>query len=149
MPTPTSIQASLLGAGTILKSYGTLLADASQADAEEKNASFYREQAAFAKSAGERQRAIFDDQSLELQGAQASAFAKGGSGTQNQSLFVAKQALSRQQESAAIKQEADMNTRLAMLRADQAQSHADDLNSPLNQALTIGSNVAGLATLVL
>ena len=131
-----------------MKGYGTYMANMDQADAERKNASWYREQAEFAKKAGERQQMIFDRESQILYGEQLGAFAKAGVDTGASSYFVAKQMLFRQQESYAIKQEADMNTRLAMLKADQAERHAESLSDPMNNLLQFGgsalSGAAGL-----
>lgn len=122
-------QAIALGAGIAMQGLGKMKANADQADAEEKNAAFYREQADFAAKAGERQRMIFDRESVILFGEQASAFAKAGIDTSGSGYFLAQQNLFRAQESNAIQEETDMNVRLATLRAEQADATADALNS--------------------
>lgn len=124
------ITIALMGGGLLLQAYGNYQANLSQADAARKNAGFYREQAQFAKEAGERQQMIFDRETQIQYGEQLSAYAKAGVDTQSSSLFFAKQMLFRQQESFAIKKEADMNVRLALLRADQAATQADTLEDP-------------------
>lgn len=135
------IQAALLGAGMVIKGIGQLKANMDQADAESKNASWYREQAAYARQVGDRQRSIFEDESQLLYGEQLSAFAKAGVDTSSSSLFMAKTMISRQDESYAIKKEADMNVRIAMLRADQAEATANQLRDPINNILQIGGGL--------
>jgi hypothetical protein len=56
---------------------------------------------------------------------------------------MARELLYRQNESNAIKLESDMNVRLAMLRADQAQKTADSLSSDDNQLMQLGGTVLG------
>jgi hypothetical protein len=140
---------ALLGGGLLIKSYGQFRANMAQADAEAANASFYREQAEFAAKAGERAVLIHDRESVVLYGEQASGFAKAGVSSSNSSLFMAKEMLFRQEESAAIKAETDMNVRLAMLRADQSEREADSLRDPLTNALQFGSNAFQTAASIL
>lgn len=132
------LQLAILGAGAVLSAYGKIKADMDQAEAEKQNASFYREQADFAKYAGDRKQQIFNNETVKLQGAQGSAFAKAGVDTSNSSMFMAKELFYRQKEEVAIKLEADMNVRLAMLRADQATKTAEQLGSFENTMMTIG-----------
>jgi hypothetical protein len=136
-----AVEQALSAAGSILGVVGKMKANADQASAEEQNASFYREQAAYAREVGDRQRQLFDDQSQVIYGDQLAGFAKAGVDTSSSSLFMAKQMLARQSESYAIKKEADFNVRLAMLRADQAQSTADSLNDPFNQFLSAAPGI--------
>lgn len=132
-----------------MKSYGEYQANQDQADAEERNAAFYREQAAFAKKAAERQRTIFDRESVILHGQQVGAFAKAGVDTQHSSRFLAQQVMFRQQESQAIKDEGDMNVRLANLRGEQADETARQLRDPTTNLLNMGGNVAQFGSSVL
>lgn len=137
---------SLLVLGTAMQAYGRVKANLDQAAEEEMNAGWYREQAEFSRIAGDRQKSIFDRESQVLYGEQGSAFAKAGVDTSSSSLYMAKQMLVRDQESDSIKVEADFRTRLAMLRADQAQRTADDLSDPMNNAMqvfTMGVGAAG------
>lgn len=130
---------AFMGAGLALNAYGNYMADLAQADAEAQNAGFYREQAAFAREAGDRQQLIFDRESKVLFGEQLSGFAKAGIDTSESSNFMAQQIFFRSQESFAIERETDMNVRLASLRADQADKTAKDLRraAPLRAAGTI------------
>lgn len=136
---------ALMGAGAVLKTIGQIKANNDQAEAELKNASFYREQAAYAREVGDRQKNLFDDASQVLYGEQLSGFAKAGVDTSSSSFFMAKQMLSRQQESHAITREADMNVRIASLRADQAKQTADALTDPTNQFLQVAGGLASAA----
>lgn len=139
--------AAAIGAGSIIKTYGQIKANADQAAAERENAAFYREQAQFARDAGDRQRRIFDRESLKLEGSQISAFAKAGidAGSGSASLFMATEALFRQEESFAIKMETDMNVRLAMLRADQAEKTARSLTDASNNTMLAAANLLSAA----
>lgn len=119
---------AVLGAGMFMGGIGRAQADYAQADAERENAQYYREQADFAAQAGRRQRDIFERDSKILVGDQLSAFAKAGIDTQASSFFIANTTLQRSRESGAIKAEADMNVRLASLRANQASQTAWDLD---------------------
>lgn len=121
------VAAAVMGAGTIMQSYGRYRATLDQADAEEVNAAWYREQADFAREAGDRQAMIFDRESKILFGEQRSAFAKSGVNPSESSFFMAQQMLYRSQEGYAIDKEADFNERLANLRANQAQETARSL----------------------
>lgn len=141
MPNP------FLVGGLVLRSYGRFKANQDQADAEEKNASFFREQAEFARFAGERSELIFNRETMVLFSQQESAFAKAGVDSESSSLFSAKQALYRSQELNAIREETKMNERLALLRAESAEATAEGLRDPLNNALGAVGDVASIASL--
>jgi len=84
-----------------------------------------------------------------LYGEQLGAFAKAGVDISGSSYMVAKTMLFRQQESFAIKQEADFNVRLAMLKADQAERHADSLEDSDNNLLQFaGTALSGAASIL-
>lgn len=140
------IALAAMAVGTIIKSYGQIKANMSQAEAERQNAGFYREQAAFAQKSGDRKREIYDRESQVLYGDQVSAFAKAGVSTGSSSFFLAQQMLLRQNESFAIKEEADFNVRLAMLRADQSDSTARALSDPLTNGLLAAGNILSVAS---
>ena len=143
------VKLALLGGGLALRAYGQVKANLDQADAESANASFYREQAKFAEQVGERAVLVHDRESVVLYGEQASAFAKAGVSTSGSSNFMAKEMLFQQQESTAIKMEADMNVRLAMLRADQSDRNAEQLRDPTNNAIQVASGfVTGIASIL-
>ncbi len=127
----------LVGAGLVLRAYGLFEANHKQAESERANASYYREQAAYAESAGERARLIHDKESKILFGNQVSAFAKAGLDTSDSSLFLASQKLYAFQEDAAIAKETAMQVHLANLRADQSEQTASDLENPLNTLLQL------------
>lgn len=124
-----SYGAIALGVGTMMKYYGQTKADQAEARSHEMNASYYREQSDYARKTGEREQMVFDRESIVLHGDQVSAFAKSGVDVTAGAGFIAQQMFYRQQESEAIKAEADFNVRLAMLKADQSQASADYLNS--------------------
>ena len=130
-----------MAVGTVMKSYGQIKANMAQADAERQNAAFYREQADFAQKVGDRKRGIFDRESAVLYGDQAGGFAKAGTNTGSSAFFLAQQMVFRQNESFAIKQEADFNVRLAMLRANQAESTAAALSDPMNNGMMAMGNM--------
>lgn len=125
---------ALIAGGTLIKGLGQYRANLAQADAEEKNASFYREEAEFARKTGDRQRMIFDRESDLLFGKQQAAFAKGGSG-KGDLKFLAQQRIFREQESNAIQDEADFNVRLATLRSEHSMDTAKQLRSGRNNQM--------------
>jgi hypothetical protein len=120
---------AFLGAGLMMSGVSRLKERYAQADAEEANASFYREQAKFAKESGDRQLMLFDRQSKVLYGEQRSAFAKAGVDVTESSSYLAKEMFYGSQENQAIMDERDMNVRLASLRADAAQKNASQMRS--------------------
>lgn len=115
---------AMQGMGMIFSAWGAIEAGNREAKAHERNAGFYREQAKFAGLTGQRQMEIHDSESKILYGQQLSAFAKNGVDTQNSTNFIAATALSQQREGFAIRQEMDMNVRLATLRAESAEESA-------------------------
>lgn len=143
-----AVQYALLAAGTIIQGMGQMRANRAQAGSERANAEFYREQARFAREAGDRARMIFDRESDVLFGEQKSALAKAGIDSLSSSKFMAEQILFREQESYAIKKEADLNVRLASLRAEASDRAADQLGDPFTNFLGFaGPAVQGLSTL--
>lgn len=137
----------LMGGGLVLGAYGDWMASRAEAEAEARNADFYREQAEFARKAGVRQRMIFARQSKVLLGEQAAGIAKSGGG--QSSLFLATQDLFRQQEEGAIQEETDFNVRLARLRAEHSQSRAEMVGSKTNFWLrTAGRGLSGASSVL-
>jgi len=138
-----------LAAGLAMQSISTARAMVSKANAEEKNASFFREQAAFAKDVGERQLKVFDEKSRVLIGDQVAAFAKSGGSSLTSATFVAATKVQQAQEGAAIKKEANFNERLALLRARGAQTRADELSDSGNIAMNvIGGGLGSAASII-
>lgn len=121
------VAAAMMGAGLVMGAMGSVKADFAQARSEMQNAAFYREQANLARISGERQRLIFDRESVILFGEQRTAFAKAGVDSSSNSLFLAQQAFYRVQEGEAITIEKEFNVRLANLRADQSEATANSL----------------------
>jgi hypothetical protein len=136
----------VMAAGLVMEAYGKYQANKDQAEAEAQNAAFYREQAAFAQKTAERQRAIFDRESVVLRGSQISAFAKAGVDSMHSARFLADQMIFRGQESQSIYDEGAMNVRLADLRSGQADATAAQLRDPTTnfmQAAGSGLQLAG------
>lgn len=125
MPLPVGAVV-LMSAGTVIKSYARNKDRMAEAGQERMNAAFYREQAAFAEMTGERTRMLFDRESVVLFGDQQSGFAKAGIDT-GSAEFMAREMLYRSQESDAIQKEADMNVKLANLRAQASEEAASNL----------------------
>lgn len=136
----------LAGVGMIFSAYGNMRANAARVTAEERNASYYKEQADYLAEVGERQELLFERESKILLGDQASSFAKAGVSTQSNELFMAKEMLFRDQEKYAIQRESDMNERLALLRADQSSRTAKQLDSWENKAGIIWGGAMGSAS---
>ena len=121
----SGIGAGLTGVGTILSAYGDWVSSQAEAAVERQNSAFYADQADYARKVGIRQRQIFDRQTKVLAGQQTAAFAKSGGNLAASSFFMATQSLYRDQESAAIQEEADFNERLALLRSKASQDRAN------------------------
>lgn len=140
---------ALMGGGLVLGAYGDFISSQAQAAEEAKNASFYREQAAYAKASGIRQRDIFNRQSKIIAGQQTAQFAKSGGNLGASSFFMATQSLFRQQEEGAIQAETEFNVRLAMLRAEHSDAQAAAIGSKRNFWIrTIGSGLKGAGSIV-
>lgn len=139
---------AFLGVGTFFQSAADAKKGYAEAEAEFANAAFYREQAKFARTAGDRKVAIFDRESKVLYGDQASAFAKAGVDTGESSDYIAREAFFRGQERSDIYAEADLNVRLAQMRADasekQGQARGDSVKyEVLGNYLNFGANAYG------
>jgi hypothetical protein len=120
---------AFMALGSLMGGAAKAKSDRDQADAERKNADFYREQAANAKFTGDRELLLFDRSSKITYGEQASAFAKAGVDTAESSRFLAQQQLFGSQQTNALTKERDMNVRLATLKAEQADTEAFQLDS--------------------
>lgn len=119
---------ALFAAGQVLNTYGKIQADEAQAEAERKNASYYREQGAFTEAATFRESSIFQKKSATLQGQQIGAVAKGGIALGGDIMQVlAGEKADMQQENNAILLEGAFKARLAYLRAEQADQTASSL----------------------
>ena len=143
------VAAGLMGAGLVVRAIGRDRANQAEAEIEAQNAAFYREQAQFAEDSGRRAQLLFERDSIVLFGEQASGLANAGIGASTSSLFMAQQELFRDVESRAIRADADMNVRLATLRAGMSDQKINQLNDSstqimgvLGDALSIGSSLA-------
>lgn len=138
---------ALMGAGLIMSSYGKMKAAKDQADAERANASYYREQAAYAREVGDRKEKIFSRDTKILLGDQFSSFAKAGIDTQSSVYWMANSMVERDNEQYAIRREADMNVRLATLRAEQSDRTASDLEGAVPFEIA-GGVMTGIASVL-
>jgi hypothetical protein len=134
---------ALMGAGIALNVIGNYRANMEKADAEAANAAFYREQAAFAKETGERAERISERQYQRLYGEQVGAFASAGVDIGSGSALdvLAESRVIQMEERAAIRKEASMNVRLAMLRSDAAMSASASYSDSTNNLLQAGGSI--------
>lgn len=122
---------ALFAASQMLNTYGKMQADEAQAEAEKRNASYYREQGAFTEAATFRESSIFLKKSANLQGQQLGAVAKGGISLSGDMLQqIAGEKADMQSENNAILMEGAFKAKLAYLRADQADQTAASLTGP-------------------
>ncbi len=133
----------LMAAGTVMSAYGNYKSNLAQADAEGKNAEYYREQAKMAAAAGAREESIFKRKSNIMFGNQVGAFAKGnvdlGSGSALD--FLAESKVQTLNEISAIRTQTDARINLAMLRAGASEAHANSLRDPTNNFLQMGGTL--------
>lgn len=138
---------ALIAAGTALQVYGNYRANMDQADAEAKNANFYREQAHNFELATQRELKIHQRESNMLFGRQVGAYASAGvklsSGSALDVLMYSRK--SAIEEDYAIQREGDSRVRLAMLRAEQADQTAASLRDPMNNAMQAAGPILSAA----
>ena len=148
-------QAVVIGASAAMSIYGQYKANQAQADAEEQNAAFLREQAKFFQRAGDREERIHEQQSKHLFGEQVGAYARGGVdiGSGSALAVLAGSKANAMEEAGAIRSETELRTRLALLRAQQADETAAQLRDPMNNflqgagtALGASGNIAALSS---
>ncbi len=123
----------ILAIGAGMKVYSDYMGNQAQARAEIENAQLYDMQAAFAREAMSREALLSRRKYSGTIGAQKGAFAKAGvSISQGSSVGVIANTLAQQvDELDAIKKKGDLDFRIASLRASQARSVAETLQSPL------------------
>lgn len=125
-----SVAAGLYVVGTVYNMYQQGEADRDQAAAEERNAAFFMEQAAFARRAGEREQAIFSRQTDQFIDAQMGRVAKSGVNFSGQTAsVVAFSEYLAGLELQAIKDETEFNVRLATMRGIDSLQVANDIRS--------------------
>lgn len=134
-------------AGTAIDAYGRYKANQAQADADEQNAAFYREQADFAQKAGDREINVYEDEANQFEGSQKSSYARGGVELSGSPLLAFGDTKFREmQQVDAIKQKTAQSVLEASLRGTSAQNSADSLNSFAGQALPLaGTLLTGLS----
>jgi hypothetical protein len=120
--------AILVGGG--LQLYGQITANKAQAKAEKANARYYAEQKAHALIEKRRAMDIYKTQSEDFLGEKVSLIAKSGVSLSGSVLMeLAKDKSAAKRETFAIETQADVNAKLAQLRANQANSTAKTLSS--------------------
>lgn len=134
---------ALMAAGTAMNVMGNMRANQDKARAEAANASYYREQAAFADEAGKRAEKIFERKADRLYGQQVSAFAKAGVdiGSGSALDFLGESKALQIEERYAIKREAEMNVRLASLRANASMETSRAYGDSTNNFLQAGGTI--------
>lgn len=139
------VAVGVMGAGVVVNAYARKEAGEAEAAVEMQNAAYYREQAAFAKEAGERAQRIFDRETLVLFGEQKSQLAAAGVGEEVVSGFMSGQIQARREEREAIGKDTEANVRLAMLRGDMSTQRANMATDSRTQNLALAGDVLGLA----
>ena len=104
---------------------GSMQSAQDQAEAERKNAAFYREQQLFQQEATAREIAIFDRKSRQLKGDQLMSVSSRGLELSASSMeLLASESVAMDNERYAIQREGEFKQRLAGLRAEQADQPA-------------------------
>lgn len=107
---------------------GSMQSAQDQAEAERKNAAFYREQQLFQQEATARELAIFDRKSRQLKGDQLMSVSSRGLELSASSMeLLASESVAMDSERFAIQREGEFKQRLAGLRAEQSNQTASDL----------------------
>lgn len=135
--------AFLMAAGTMLNMYGGYTANMAQAEAEYKNAEFYRYQAQYAKLASLREANLATQKYAQIQSAQVSAAAKGGADVGSGSMVstVAQTLADKTEELVAIERKGELDSKLATLRANQSAEQGNTLSSWQYNAMQMGGTV--------
>jgi len=107
---------------------GSMQSAQDQAEAERKNAAFYREQQLFQQEATARELAIFDRKARQLKGDQLMSVSSRGLELSASSMeLLASESVAMDSERFAIQREGEFKKRLAGLRAEQSDQTASDL----------------------
>lgn len=132
MPVPFA----LMAAGTALQIFGNLKANYAQADAEEQNAKYYREQAEFVQDSMFREGEIAASRYEARKGQQISAIARGGADLSGSAAaIVANTIAQKADELKAIKRKGELDYNLAVLRARNSENSAKELRDPMTAIL--------------
>lgn len=120
----------LIVAGTALQIVGNLRANFDQARGELQNAAIYREQAALAQFAKEREIGLIARDYATTYGRQTSAYARGGVDVSGSAGLMLGMTMARYAEEAfATARKYDLESKIAMMRGDRSQEYADTLRS--------------------
>lgn len=139
MPVPVA----LMAAGTAMQIVGNLMANYSQAQAEIRNAKFFREQAEFAREAAFRQEDIARANYSRMSGAQLSAYAKGNVDISGSAASVLAETYSRKlEEVMAIRRKGELEYKLAYMRGKEAEKKAETLQDPFYNLMQAGGTFA-------
>lgn len=141
----------IMGAQMGLQMYGQQQANRQQAEAEARNAEYYKKQAQFAEQSTQREMRLQERQQARLRGEQIVGFTEGnvdvGSGTALD--FLVEQESYSIQERAAIRSEGDMRVELALLRGESAQTTSNTLNSSqYNNTQAAGTILSGASNVM-
>lgn len=134
-------------AGSALQIYGQSQATAKQAKAEEENANYLMEQAAFTREAERRVLNTFDQDAEQFKGSQISGYSAGGVSLAGSPLAVLADTIGKQmQDRSAIQLDYQAKEREALLKAGASYRQANDLRGWKSKYLpgaAIGLQTAG------
>lgn len=139
------IAVGVIGAGIVVNHMARKEAGEAEAAMEQQNAAYYREQAQFAKEAGERAQNIFDRESIILFSTQKSQLAAADVGMEVSTGFMEGQYQARREERIAIGKDTEANVRLAMLRGGMSDQRAAFATDSRMQNLALAGDVLGAA----
>lgn len=129
----------VFAAAFAIQAFGTIKSNRDKAKAAKANAAYYELQRQHALREKRRAMDVFKTQSTQFIGQKITSIAKSGislSGSTLMDLAMDKAAINR--ESNAIATQADVNARLAGMKAAAANKQASSLTNPFNQALQLG-----------
>lgn len=117
-----------MAVGGVISSASGYASDMAQADASRKNAEFYQKQAQYNEMATQRETSIFEHSTEDLLARQSSAYSRAGIDLSGSPLLLLTQTQARASEQlSAIKEKGRQATEIALLRAQDAQNQADDI----------------------
>lgn len=142
-----AIPFALMAAGTALQVAGNYQANLAQSKLELQNSIFYKDQAEFAYQAGIRETDIAQRRYTSLQGAQKSAYARGGVDISGSAASVVADTVAQMHsELKAIDLKTKMDFSLAIQRSRNAEQNAAQLSDFGYNAFQAGGTLLGNAT---
>lgn len=143
-----AVAIGLQAASTIMSVNAQRKADKERANAEARNASFFREQAAFAQAAGDRELEVFKRKHERLVGDQLGKIAKSSAMLSGSFVnVVAETQFLGEKEMAAIERETKFNVRMAMVRGLEADHTARQIRKNIDNR-TAGLLLQGAAGMI-